>query len=139
MRPFALILALLLPATDTFAQARKDSVRHQNNHLSVQPNQRRQAPNPRQWPQDQKRTQTFCDQYARAAASNAGNIQGSNAGKSFGEQTGYLFTRDKKQAEALGMIGGAIGSAAGTRSDQQFYQFHLHQCLSGGKLITTPK
>lgn len=139
MRSLALILALLIPATDTFAQARKDSVRHQNNHLSVPPNRSRQAPNPRQWPQDEQRTQVFCDQYARAAASNAGNIQGSQTGKTFGEQTGYIATRDKKQAEALGMVGAAIGSAAGKRDDQQFYQFHLHQCLSGGKLITTPK
>lgn len=139
MRALALLLALLLPATDALAQARKDSARHQNNHLSVQPNRSRQAPNPRQWPQDQQRTQAFCDQYARAAASNAGNVQGSQTGRTFGEQTGYLVTRDKKQAKALGMIGAAIGSASGTQVDTQFYQFHLHQCLSGGKLITTPK
>ncbi|KPA22174.1 hypothetical protein shim_16210 [Shimia sp. SK013] len=139
MRLLALILALLLPATDAFAQARKDSVRHQNNHLSVPLNKPRQAPTPRQWPQNQPRTQLFCDQYARAAASDGGRIQGAQTGVTFGEQTGYVATRDRKQAEALGMIGGTIGSAAGAQVDRNFYNFHLRECLNGGRLITTPK
>ncbi|MGR3636982.1 MAG: hypothetical protein ACU0BK_13810 [Shimia sp.] len=114
-------------------------MRHQNNHLSVPLNKPRQAPTPRQWPQNQERTQLFCDQYARAAASDGGRIQGAQTGNTFGKQTGYIATGDRKQAEALGMIGGTVGSAAGAKIDKHFYDFHFGECINGGRLITTPK
>ncbi len=144
MRPaLALILALLLPASEADAQARKDSARHQNNFMSPQSQQtgrqKTQTPDLQQWPQDQARTQLFCDQYARAATGMRGTQQGSRTGTSLGQGAGYIGTRDRKQAEAFGMIGGAVGSSAGEAQDQQFYQFHLHQCLSGGRLVTTPR
>ncbi|MGR3713105.1 MAG: hypothetical protein ACU0A6_08300 [Shimia sp.] len=134
-----ILLALMLPAPDALAQARKDSARHQNNHLSVPLNKPRQAPTPRQWPQSQQRTQLFCDQYATAAASDAGRTQGSATGNTFGAQTGYIATRDRKQAEALGMVGGTLGTAKGAQIDRQFYEFHFRECINGGRLITTPK
>ncbi|SMP12981.1 hypothetical protein [Shimia sagamensis] len=144
MRPaLALILILFLPATDTLAQARKDSARHQNNFMSPESQQarpqKRQTPDLHQWPQTQQRTQLFCDQYARAATGMRGTDQGSRTGTSLGQGAGYIGTRDRTQAEAFGMIGGAIGSAAGNAQDQQFYQFHFHECMNGGRLVTTPR
>lgn len=144
MRPaLALILALLLPADDATAQARKDSARHQNNFMSPESQQarpqKRQTPDLHQWPQKQPRTELFCDQYARAATGMRGTVQGSRTGTNLGQGAGYIGTRDRKQAEAFGMIGGVIGSAAGEAQDQQFYQFHFNECMSGGRLVTTPK
>ena len=146
MRPaLALTLILLLPATDAAAQARKDSARHQNNFMSPESQQRSNQPSlntnkgTHQWGQKQPRTELFCDQYARAATGMRGTVQGSRTGTNLGQGAGYIGTRDRKQAEAFGMIGGAIGSAAGEAQDQKFYQFHFTECMSGGRLVTTPK
>lgn len=145
MRPaLALILALLLPATDAFAQARKDSARHQNNHMSPQSQQANRSPlspnrGRQQWPQDQQRTQLFCDQYARAAAGMRGRTQGGQTGTQLGYGLGYIGTRDHRDALGTAVIGGAIGSAAGAAQDQKFYDFHFGECMSGGRLVTTPK
>ncbi|GAA6179165.1 hypothetical protein NBRC116594_06030 [Shimia sp. NS0008-38b] len=144
MRPsLAILVALLLPATDATAQARADSERYQNNHMSPQSQQarpqKRQTPDLQQWPQDQQRTELFCDQYARAATGMRGTVQGSRTGTNLGQGAGYIGTRDRKQAEAFGMIGGALGSAAGEAQDQNFYDYHFGDCTSGGRLATTPR
>jgi hypothetical protein len=127
MRTLALFVLLLPLAAQ--AQNRADSERFQQlPHNQTQP---------QQWPQDQARTPLFCDQYARAAAGQGGRTQGSDAGTTFGKQTGYIATRDRKQAEALGMVGGALGSAAGAERDTQLYDFHYGECLNGARLIPT--
>ncbi|MFY0618021.1 hypothetical protein [Shimia sp.] len=143
MRPaLAIPFALLLPATAE-AQARADSERYQNNHMSPQSQQarpqKRQTPDLQQWPQDQARTELFCDQYARAATGMRGTVQGSRTGTNLGQSAGYIGTRDRKQAEAFGMIGGALGSAAGEAQDQNVYDYHFGDCMSGGRLATTPR
>ncbi len=134
-----LILTLLLPATQATAQARADSERYQNNHMSQPHKPRRQTPQTQQWPQDQPRTQLFCDQYARAASGQRGATQGSQTGTELGQGLGYIGTRDKKQAEAFGMIGGAVGASAGTEMDQQFIAFHFDACMRGDRLGPTSK
>ncbi|MBO9479193.1 hypothetical protein J7382_16735 [Shimia sp. R11_0] len=133
-----LILALMLP-TSVLAQARADSERYQNNHLSHPASPKRQTPDLHQWPQDQPRTEIFCDQYARAASGMRGTEQGSRTGTNLGEGLGYIGTRDRKQAEAFGMIGAAIGSEAGAAQDQQFYDYHFGECMAGERLVTTPR
>ncbi len=137
---FVLILLLCLPAS-AHAQARADSARHQNNFMSPQSQQarpqKRQTPHLQQWPQDQQRTKLFCDQYARAAGGETGRNTGSQTGNTFAKQTGYVATRDRKQARALGMVGGAVGSSAGAAIDQNFQEFHFNECMKGGRLITT--
>ncbi|WP_299419738.1 hypothetical protein [uncultured Shimia sp.] len=149
MRPaLALILALLLPVTQTSAQARKDSARHQNNFMSPESQQRSNQPSlntnkgTHQWGQKQPRTELFCDQYARAAAGMRGRVQGGQTGTQLGYGLGYIGTRDHRyHRDALGtaVIGGAIGSAAGAAQDQKFYDFHFTECMNGGRLVTTPK
>ncbi len=127
MRLLALLLCLLPLAAE--AQNRADSERFQQlPHNQTQP---------QQWPQDQTRTPLFCDQYARAAAGQGGRTQGSDAGTTFGRQTGYIATRDRKQAEGLGIVGGTIGTSTGAARDRQLYDFHYGECLNGGRLITT--
>lgn len=127
MRSLALLFLLLPLAAQ--AQNRSDSKRFQQlPHNQTQP---------RQWPQDQARTPLFCDQCARAAAGQGGRTQGSQTGSTFGKQTGYAVTRDTRQAEGLGIVGGAIGTSTGAARDRQLYDFHYDECLNGGRLITT--
>ncbi len=133
-----LLLALLLPTT-ALAQARADSERYQNNHLSHPAPAKRQTPDLHQWPQNEPRTEIFCDQYARAATGMRGTEQGSRTGTNLGQGLGYIGTRDRDQAEAFGMIGAAIGSSAGRAQDQEFYNYHFQECRAGGRLVATPK
>ncbi|MEP2534059.1 hypothetical protein [Shimia sp.] len=134
MRTLALFLCLI-PLT-ALAQSRADSARHQ-----ALPHNQQQSSQPglQHWPQDMERTQIFCDQYARAAGGTNGRNTGSQTGNTFGRATGYAVTRDEKQAEGLGIIGGAVGSAQGAKTDKQFQSFHFNECMAGKRLIATPK
>jgi hypothetical protein len=133
-----LLLALILP-TSALAQARADSERYQNNHLSHPAPAKRQTPELHQWPQDEPRTEIFCDQYARAATGMRGTHQGSRTGTNLGQGLGYIGTRDRTQAEAFGMIGATLGASEGRAQDQAFYSFHFQECRAGKRLAATPK
>ena len=133
-----LLLALLLP-TSALAQARADSERYQNNHLSQPAAPKSPTSDLYQWPQDEPRTEIFCDQYARAATGMRGTEQGSRTGTNLGQGLGYIGTRDRKQAEAFGMIGATLGASEGRAQDQEFYNYHFQECRAGGRLVPTPK
>ncbi|MDA5556136.1 hypothetical protein [Shimia sp. MMG029] len=130
-----LILALLLPSS-TLAQARADSERYQNNHMSPQSQQAQRA---HQWSQNTPRTADFCDRYARDVSRPSGHNTTANLARNLG----YIGTRDGKQADALGMIGGAIsGNPQAQQTPQQvqnLYQLHYRDCLEGKTLRPSPQ